>query len=79
MNVRDEDFSKLSAAGGSIDHVLERVRRTLDSEVIAGGDRFLYLGSSNSQLRNHGCWFVRPSPHPDEIRDWMGDFSKIRY
>lgn len=78
VNVRDEDFSKLSAAGGAIDHVLERVRRTLDSGVIAGGDRFLYLGSSNSQLRNHGCWFVRPSPHPDEIRDWMGDFSKIR-
>lgn len=79
VNVRDEDFSKLSAAGGGIDHVLERVRRTLDSGVIAGGDRFLYLGSSNSQLRNHGCWFVRPSPHPDEIREWMGDFSKIRY
>ena len=79
VNVRDEDFSKLSAAGGTIDHVLERVRQTLDSEVIAGGDRFLYLGSSNSQLRNHGCWFVRPSPHPDEIRDWMGDFSEIRY
>lgn len=79
VNVRDEDFSKLSAAGGAIDNVLERVRRTLDSGVIAGGDRFLYLGSSNSQLRNHGCWFVRPSPHPDEIRDWMGDFSKIRY
>ena len=79
VNVRDEDFSKLSAAGGGIDHVLERVRRVLESGVIAGGDRFLYLGSSNSQLRNHGCWFVRPSPHPDEIREWMGDFSKIRY
>ena len=79
VNVRDEDFSKISAAGGSIDHVLERVKRTLNSEVIAGGDVFLYLGSSNSQLRNHGCWFVRPSPYPDEIREWMGDFSKIRY
>ena len=78
VNVRDEDFSRLSAAAGTIDKVLEHVRRTLDRGVIAGGDCFLYLGSSNSQLRNHGCWFVRPSPHPDEIREWMGDFSDIR-
>lgn len=78
VNVRDEDFSRLSAAAGTIDKVLEHVRRTLDRGVIAGGDCFLYLGSSNSQLRNHGCWFVRPSPHPDEIREWMGDFSGMR-
>ena len=78
VNVRDEDFSKLSAAGGSIDNILEHVKRTLDSGVVAGGDWFLYLGSSNSQLRNHGCWFVRPSPSPEEVREWMGDFSKIR-
>ena len=77
-NIRDEDFSKLSAAGGSIDKILERVKQTLDRGVIAGGDWFRYLGSSNSQLRNHGCWLVRPSPDPEEIRQWMGDFSKIR-
>jgi len=78
VNIRDEDFSRLSAAAGSIDKILERVKRTLDGGVVAGGDLFLYLGSSNSQLRNHGCWFVRPSPHPREIREWMGDFSDIR-
>ena len=78
VNVRDEDFSRLSSAAGGIDRVLEHVQRTLDKGVTAGGDSFLYLGSSNSQLRNHGCWFVRPSPHPDDIREWMGDFSKIR-
>ena len=78
VNIRDEDFSRLSSAGGSIEKILERVKQTLDSGVIAGGDWFYYLGSSNSQLRNHGCWFVRPSPHPQEIRQWMGDFSKIR-
>ena len=78
VNIRDEDFSRLSSAGGSIEKILERVKQTLDSGVIAGGDWFYYLGSSNSQLRNHGCWFVRPSPHPEEIRQWMGDFSKIR-
>ena len=79
VNIREEDFSRLSSAAGAIDNILERLKRILESGVIAGGDRFLYLGSSNSQLRNHGCWFVRPSPHPDEIRGWMGDFSKIRY
>lgn len=79
VNFRDEDFSRLSSAAGAIDNILERLRRILDSGVIAGGDRFLFLGSSNSQLRNHGCWFVRPSPQPEEIRNWMGDFSRIRY
>ena len=79
VNFRDEDFSRLSSAAGAIDNILERLRRILDSGVIAGGDRFLFLGSSNSQLRNHGCWFVRPSPQPEEIRNWMGDFSTIRY
>ena len=78
VSIRDEDFSRLSSAGGSIEKILERVKQTLDSGVIAGGDWFYYLGSSNSQLRNHGCWFVRPSPQPEEIRQWMGDFSKIR-
>ena len=78
VNIRDEDFNKLSAAGGTIDKLLERVKKILDEGVEPGGQRFLYLGSSNSQLRNHSCWFVAPSPHPNEIRQWMGDFSKIR-
>lgn len=78
VNVRDEDFSRLSSAAGAIDKILERLQSTLDNGVIVGGESFLYLGSSNSQLRNHGCWFVRPSPHPEEIREWMGDFKSIR-
>ena len=77
-NVRDEDFSRLSSAAGTIDKILERLQTTLDNGVMAGGQRFLYLGSSNSQLRNHGFWFVRPRPYPQEIREWMGDFSSIR-
>ncbi|XP_044182237.1 uncharacterized protein LOC114966062 isoform X2 [Acropora millepora] len=77
-NVRDEDFSRLSSAAGIIDKILQRLQTTLDNGVMAGGQRFLYLGSSNSQLRNHGCWFVRPRPYPEEIREWMGDFSTIR-
>ena len=77
-NVRDEDFSRLSSAVGIIDKILERLQETLGNGVMAGGQRFLYLGSSNSQLRNHGCWFVRPRPYPQEIREWMGDFSSIR-
>ena len=80
VNIRDEDFSKLSAAGGGIDHVLQRLKGILDNGVEVSGHRFLYLGSSNSQLRSHSCWFVEPSPRtqPDEIRRWMGDFSRIK-
>ena len=80
VNIRDEDFSKLSAAGGRIDHVLQRLKGILDNGVQVSGHRFLYLGSSNSQLRSHSCWFVEPSPRtqPDEIRRWMGDFSRIK-
>ena len=78
VNIRDEDFSKLSSASGTIEELLARVKRILDEGVRPGGEQFLFLGSSNSQLRNHGCWFVRPSPHPNEIRRWMGDFSEIK-
>ena len=74
-NVRDEDFSRLSSASGVIYKILERLQTTLDNGVMAGRQRFLHLGSSNSQLRRHGFWFVRPRPYPEEIREWMGGFS----
>ena len=78
VSIRDEDLSKLSAARGSVDLLLDDVQRVLDEGLVIGGQRFHFLGSSNSQLRNHSCWFVGPSLQPNEIRNWMGDFSHIK-
>ncbi|KAJ7353981.1 hypothetical protein OS493_030827 [Desmophyllum pertusum] len=79
VSIRDEDLSKLSAAGGSVDLILDDVKRALDEGLGIAGQRFHFLGSSNSQLRNHSCWFVGPSSQPVEhIRCWMGDFRTIK-
>ena len=79
VSIRDEDLSKLSAARGSVDVVLDGVQGVLDEGLGIAGQRFHFLGSSNSQLRNHSCWFVGPSLQPDELRGWMGDFRNIKY
>ena len=78
VSIRDEDLSKLSAARGSVDLLLDGVQRVLDEGLGIAGQRFHFLGSSNSQLRNHSCWFVGPSLQPAEIRVWMGDFRNIK-
>ena len=78
VSIRDEDLSKLSAGRGSLDVLLDGVNRVLDEGLEVAGRRFHFLGSSNSQLRNHSCWFVDPRSRPDDIRRWMGDFSHIK-
>ena len=78
INIRDEDFSKISAYSGKISKLLQRARTVLEQGVWLGNHLFQYLGCSNSQLRNHSCWFVRRPPPPEEIRAWMGDFTMIR-
>ena len=78
VSIRDEDLSKLSAARGSVDVLLDGVNNALDEGLEIAGQQFHFLGSSNSQLRNHSCWFVGPSSLPDDIRRWMGDFRNIK-
>ncbi|XP_068758712.1 uncharacterized protein [Montipora capricornis] len=78
VSIRDENLSKLSAGGGSLDLLLDDINRILDEGLAIAGQQFRFLGSSNSQLRNHSCWFVEPRLRPDNIRRWMGDFTKIR-
>ena len=48
---------------------------------VLGGRDYEYVGCSNSQMRSHGCWFVQPSwrGNAEDIRQWMGDLSRIRY
>ena len=78
VSIRDEDLSKLSAAGGSLDPLLHDVNIRLNEGLAVAGQHFHFLGSSNSQLRNHSCWFVVAELQPDYIRKWMGDLAQIR-
>ena len=78
VSIRDEDLSKMSAARGNIDDLLDGMKLKLDEGLEIAGQRFQFLGSSNSQLRNHSCWFVGPRYLPDDIRCWMGDFTNIK-
>ena len=78
VSIRDEDLSKLSAGRGSLDLLLDDVNRVLNGGLGIAGQQFHFLGSSNSQLRNHSCWFVGPRLQPDNIRRWMGDFRHIK-
>ena len=78
VSIRDEDLSKLSAGRGSLDLLLDDVNRVLNEGLRIAGQQFHFLGSSNSQLRNHSCWFVGPRLQPDNIRRWMGDFRHIK-
>ena len=78
VSIRDEDLSKLSAGRGSLDLLLDDVNRVLNEGLGIAGQQFHFLGSSNSQLRNHSCWFVGPRFQPMNIRRWMGDFRHIK-
>ena len=78
VSIRDEDLSKFSAAGGSLDLLLKDIKVRLNDGLTVAGQHFHFLGSSNSQLRNHSCWFVEAELQPDYIRKWMGDLAQIR-
>ena len=78
VSIREENFSKLSMGRGSIDRLLDYINEVLNDGLNIAGKTFHFLACSNSQLRNHSCWFVGPSVQPEEIRQWMGDFSDIK-
>ena len=80
LQIRDEDFSRLAGHAGKIGKILTRLKQLLLNDVKVGGKVYQFLGCSNSQLRSHSCWFVSPTAehNADTIRQWMGDFSKIR-
>ncbi|KAI8486629.1 hypothetical protein Bbelb_356040 [Branchiostoma belcheri] len=78
---RDEDFNKLTAPNpNSIKCVTSRVKDVLQRGIRIGGRQFEYLGSSNSQMREHGCWMYSAAGGMTAaaIRGWMGDLSHER-
>lgn len=82
----DEDGGSIGYTGS--DDLYTRVRTALRYGVHAAGDKFVFLAFSNSQLRDHAVWMYNETynpkldekapPNANEIRVWMGDFSKIR-
>lgn len=79
--IREEDYSKLRGHMASLEVVLDGIKRYMLRGLPVGGCTYQYVGCSNSQMRSHGCWFVKPSWRGDaeDIRQWMGDLSRIRY
>ncbi len=78
VSIREENHSKLSMGRGSIDLLLDNINQVLNNGLGIAGTAFQFLAASNSQLRNHSCWFVAPSTPAEEVRQWMGDFTHIR-
>ena len=59
--------------------VLTRIKRTMKNGITIGDRHFEFLAFGNSQFREHGAYFFAPLPYrsADDIRTWMGDFSRI--
>lgn len=84
----DEDGGSIGYTGS--DDLYTRIRKALRDGVYAAGEKFVFLAFSNSQLRDHAVWMYNETPSngsntkepspptANEIRAWMGDFSRIR-
>lgn len=68
------------------DILFGKFRAALDNGIVIAGVRFEFLAFSNSQLRSHGCWFVRAPlivdgsrvVNAEDIRNSIGNLSSIR-
>ncbi|CAM8880814.1 unnamed protein product [Rhodiola kirilowii] len=86
----DEDGDKLYStalivraakeAQGSFTSIYERLIHVLKNGLNIGGKKFEFLAFSSSQLRENSCWMFasRPGLTAINIRNWMGNFHKIR-
>ncbi|RUS27038.1 RNA dependent RNA polymerase-domain-containing protein [Jimgerdemannia flammicorona] len=77
----DEAGGKVGASDYDSDintELYARIYSVLKSGLKIGDRVYEFLASSNSQLREHASWFFAPTPDlsSDQIREWMGDFSK---
>ena len=61
VHIRDEDETKLSSirSAASLEQLFTRFESYLNNGLVIAGIRFDFLAMSSSQLRDHGCWFVR--------------------
>ncbi|EGT41395.1 CBN-RRF-3 protein [Caenorhabditis brenneri] len=89
---RDDNLGRLAIRDFSvnnIDHlsniVTESIFNTLKYGVQVADRKYSFLGWSNSQMRDQGCYLYAPRVDPatgrvsgtvEEIRKWMGDFRE---
>jgi len=78
--LRDEDMELLSVSGLSLAKPVKVITDFLRQDLVIGERHYHFLGSSNSQMRQHGFWmYVSDGTHTVEsIRRWMGDLSHER-
>lgn len=80
----DDSNMKVSSTGNSSkttnDAIYDRIYDVLRSGIKIGSRTYTFLAFSNSQLREHACWFFAQTPELtcDQIREWMGDFSDVK-
>lgn len=88
----DEDWGRISvgALSTSINRgifarphrtdVYDRILSVLRDGIVIGEKRFEFLAFSASQLRSNSVWMFASNEHvkAQDIREWMGCFSKIR-
>ncbi|XVE74536.1 hypothetical protein DITRI_Ditri12bG0024900 [Diplodiscus trichospermus] len=80
----DEELEKIHSmdllARGKRTEIYERVLSTLKSGIVIGDKKFEFLAFSSSQLRENSAWLFasRNGLTAADIRQWMGNFSKIR-
>ncbi|KAF8040293.1 hypothetical protein BT93_B2508 [Corymbia citriodora subsp. variegata] len=60
--------------------IYKRIVSTLRDGIVIGDKRFEFLAFSSSQLRDSSAWMFasREGLTATDIREWMGDFRKIR-
>ena len=83
----DEDFGSILQPNFNLIHE-NRIRYVIQHGIFVGGQHFIFLAYSNSQLRDQCCWFYcerydksiddSPPPTADAVRASMGDLSSIR-
>ncbi|CAG9312620.1 unnamed protein product [Blepharisma stoltei] len=77
ISFADEDLDKLYI---NKSEALVNIIRDNLSQFHLAGKTFYLLGYSNSQLKETSAWLLSPQGQitPEYIRDWLGDFSKIK-
>ncbi|KAK9684685.1 hypothetical protein RND81_10G225500 [Saponaria officinalis] len=88
----DEDWGKLHSMVVSANteqgifskpfrtEIYHRILSILQEGIVIGNKRFEFLAFSASQLRSNSVWMFASNDKvkADDIREWMGSFSKIR-